>query len=327
MKKPLLNILLFLFVMPLPAFAWDDTGHKVVSYIAWQQMSPTARERAARILAAANEDSDLGVFLASDSRSLGARQLEHFLIASTWSDIIRNRDYKFRFRKFHRGPWHYLDTFWKETDGRVEIISDMKSDKENAVERLFAFDKLLRDPAATDVDKATALAWVLHLAGDIHQPLHCSARITEFEPKGDQGGNLFELMPKETPRENRVSLHWYWDQLLTKNLPRENDECDQEYIPFAAAKITKKYPRAKMESRLKAGKFDEWQREGFQLASTKVYSVGLKRNEMPGTAYKKAAFGIASEQIALAGYRLGVMLEQIFSQPTSPIAQPTPNGN
>ena len=74
-----------------------------------------------------------------------------------------------------------------------------------------------------------------------------------------------------------------------------------------------KYPSAKMQNRLKIGKFDDWQQEGFQIASTKLYPTSLKFGEMPSEGYKKQAFEIAQEQIALAGYRMGEMLNQIFA--------------
>jgi len=319
-KTKILFFLLICFVLTNSAFAWDDTGHKLTTYIAWQRMSPEVRERAIKILLSSPEDSDLSVFFMQDSRSDAARRLEFFMISSVWSDIIRNRDFKVRFRKYHHGTWHYLDTFWRDVDGKVEIISELKSDDENAVERLFAFDKLLRDASASDADKAIALAWILHLGGDIHQPLHCSARVTELEPKGDQGGNLFELTPKDTPRENKVNLHWYWDSIVGRNVPRKNDASDADYLPAIANQMIKKYPLAKMQNRLKLGKFDEWQQEGFRIASTQLYPSSLKRFQMPSESYKRKAFEISQEQIVLAGYRLGEMLNQIFG---SQLAQET----
>jgi hypothetical protein len=292
--------------------AWDDTGHKLTAYIAWQQMSPTAREKAAKILLSAPEDSDLSVFYLQDSRSAGIKERELFMIASTWADIVRDKKFKNRNAKYHHGTWHYLDTFWRETNGKVEIVAELKSDKENAIERLFAFDKALRDVSVSDAEKAIAMAWVLHLGGDIHQPLHDSARVTKYDPKGDQGGNLFMLSPKGAKGEDRVSLHWYWDSIVGRNIPRSNDACDSDYLPPLAEQMMKKHPFAKMQNRLKPGKFDDWQKEGFQIASTKLYPKSLKFGEMPSENYKKMAFEIGQEQIALAGYRLGEMMNQIF---------------
>jgi len=76
--------------------------------------------------------------------------------------------------------------------------------------------------------------------------------------------------------------------------------------------MTNKFPYSKMQSRLKAGKFDEWQQESFRIASTEVYPASLKRFETPSESYKRKAFEVAQEQITLAGYRLGEMLNQIF---------------
>lgn len=315
MKKIFVKVLLLLLVtatFTLSGFGWDDTGHKIAAYIAWQQMTTQARERAAKILLSAPEDSDLSVFYSSDSRSAAAKQRELFMIAATWADIVRDKKFAIRNAKYHHGTWHYLDTFWRDVNGKVEIVSELKSDEENAVERLFAFDKVLRDAAASDADKAIALAWVLHLGGDIHQPLHDSARVTQFDPKGDQGGNLFMLSPKAAKNDDRLNLHWYWDSIIGRNVPRTSDVCDSDYLPALAQQMMKKYPADKMLTRLKIGKFDQWQKEGFQIASTKVYPPSLKFGEMPSENYKMMAFEIAQEQIALAGYRLGEMLNQIF---------------
>ncbi|MGI8786658.1 MAG: S1/P1 nuclease [Pyrinomonadaceae bacterium] len=305
-------------VFVFSAFAWNDTGHKLTAYIAWEQMSPQARERAIKILLSAPEDSDLSVFYLQDSRSVAAKQRELFMIAATWADIVRDKNFKTRYAKYHHGSWHYLDTFWREADGKVELVSELKSDEQNEVERLFAFDKTLRDASASDADKAIALAWILHLGGDIHQPLHDSGRVTQYDPKGDEGGNRFMLSPKDAKCEDHLSLHWFWDSIIDRNVPRQNDACDSDYIPPIAQEIMKKFPYSKMQNRLEPGQFDKWHDEGFQIASTKVYPASLKFGKMPSDEYKKMAFEIAQEQIALAGYRLGEMLNQIFGNSEQP---------
>lgn len=67
---------LFLAVFALlpatPVSAWDDTGHKVSAYIAWQKMTPQARETTIKLLLAAPEDSHLSAYYLSGSRSRGA---------------------------------------------------------------------------------------------------------------------------------------------------------------------------------------------------------------------------------------------------------------
>ncbi len=306
-----LILLAFLLILVFPAAGWDGTGHKIISYIAWQQMSPAAREKAIKILLSAPEDSDLSVFYPQDSRSTAAKQLELFMIAAYWADIVRDRKFENRY-KYHNGNWHYSDTFWTTENGLTKIIENPNEDGGKAVEKLFDFEKVLKNGDAKDSEKAIALAWILHLGGDIHQPLHTSARVTELEPKGDQGGNLFLLTPKDTPREKQENLHSFWDRIIGINIPRRNDAPDAVYLPPIAQKIMKKHPRSKMQSRLELGKFEKWQQASFKIATTEVFPQSLIRFQSAPAAYKKRAFKISEEQIALAGYRLGAMLDEIF---------------
>jgi hypothetical protein len=325
MKNLLIYVFFVCFVTTFSQniLAWDDSGHKLVAYIAWERMTPKAREAAIKLLLSAPEESQIMALQPTPpdieistypigARSRESKQREFFMVVAYWADIVRERKYPNR-NKFHHGTWHYLDTFWREANGKVEVVTDVEHDKENVVERLFNFDKVLRDSTAKDADRAIALAWILHLSGDVHQPLHASGRITPEDPKGgDQGGNTFSLSPKDAPRKE--NLHWYWDSIVVRTVARKKDASDAEYLLPIGNKIMKKYPFEKMQARLAVGKFDQWQQESFQVASTKLYPATLKRGEMPSAAYQKMAFKIAEEQIALAGYRMGEMLNQILGQ-------------
>ena len=81
-----------------------------------------------------------------------------------------------------------------------------------------------------------------------------------------------------------------------------------------ASQIMQKYPATEMQNRLKIGEFDAWQQEGVKLAQVKVFSSELKRGEAPSSVYRRESFNVAEQQIALAGYRMGEMLNQIFAQ-------------
>lgn len=305
-----LFIVVFNFVFASSVSAWDDTGHKVSAYIAWRQMSLEVRAKAVKLLLAAPEDSHLSVYYPAGSRSKEAKELELFIIASTWSDIVRNRDFKVRFEKYNRGPWHYADIFWKQTGGKAETM-DNRSEG-SAIAKLYDFEKNLKDVSVADADKAINLAWFLHVAGDVHNPLHNASRITDAEPKGDSGGNLFLLSPADAVGENRVNLHSYWDSILRRNAPRENDVCDGEYIASMAEKIMKKHSSAAMKDRLKLGDYKEWNAEGFNFLNETVYDEELKRGELPAKKYQNRAVAVGEEQIALAGYRIAETLNRIF---------------
>ena len=316
MSKRIKILVLFIFISVLAnatVKAWDDAGHKTIAYIAWNQMSPEAREQAFKILMSAPEDSDLSVFYLQDSRSAEVKKRELFMLAATWADIVRDKKFKVRFEKYHHSNWHYSDTFWTMENGKVKILPSPEGENGLALQKLIEFDKALRDANISDEEKAIALAWVLHLSGDIHQPLHTSARVTDLEPKGDQGGNLFLLTPKDAkPSEN---LHWFWDSILGRVVAR-NDMSDAQYITLIGDMIMSKYPSAEMQSRLAVGNFEEWQKGSFALATTEVFTPDLIRYEMPSAKYRRNAFAVSEQQMALAGYRFGAMLDQIFGGQT-----------
>ena len=305
--------LIVIFVSAAGAsYGWDDVGHKITSYIAWQRMTPEVREKVIKILLEAPGDAQLSTFyLPYGSRSDDAKKREFFMLASTWPDIVRDRNFEDRYKKYHKGNWHYSDDFWTSSNGRIEFLK-APDDGGKAVEKLFEFEKLLRDPSDSAKEKAVAIAWIEHLVGDIHQPLHTSARVTETEPKGDQGGNLFHLTPQGTPREQQVNLHWYWDSIIGRNLARRNDACDSDYVDPIARNLMKKYPVTRLQNRLRNGKYNEWQDEGVKLAIDQVFSPDLQRNQMPSNRYMAKAFRLAEEQLALAGYRMGEMFNSIF---------------
>lgn len=306
-----------LLILTAPAFGWDSVGHKLSAYIAWQQMTPATREKVIKILLSAPEDSHLSALYPQDARSEAARQQDLFMIAAYWSDIVRDRKFKNRSEKYHHSNWHYADTFWKMENGQFRIVENPGEEGGQAVVKLFDFEKVLRDRDESDADKSIAIAWILHLAGDIHQPLHTSARITETEPKGDQGGNTFLLSPKDAPSDNRMNLHWFWDSIIGRVETRKSDAPDAVYVPMLAREIMKKHSFAKMQNRLNLGKYDQWQQESFKIATTELFPASLIRLQMPPASYTKRSFTIAEQQIALAGYRLAGTFNQIFGGQTT----------
>jgi hypothetical protein len=119
------------------------------------------------------------------------------------------------------------------------------------------------------------------------------------------------LTPKDTPREQSENLHWFWDSILVRVIPR-NDMSDDEYIPLLGDIIIRKYPAEEMQDRLKTGDFRAWQEESFAVATSEVFPSDLERFQTPSAKYRRHAFAVSEQQMALAGYRLGALLEQIF---------------
>lgn len=324
MLKLTRNIVLFaalLLLLNNGAFAWDDTGHKITAYIAWQRMTPAVRETVIKILNKAPEDSQIGTFyMPFGSQHLDARKRDYFMLMATWADIIRDRSFETRYKKYHQGTWHYSDSFWTRKDGKIEYL---KAPEEGgkALEIIVDYDRLIRSDAADD-RKAVAIAWLEHLVGDIHQPLHSSARVTDTEAKGDQGGNLFLLTPQDTPRDKQENLHWFWDSIVVRNFPNTNDECDIDFIEPLAQSFMKKFPFDKLQSRLAMANPEAWAKESLTAAQNDVFSEELKRFETPSDKYRRHAYNVAEERLALAGYRMGELFNQAFAPAAAPKVSP-----
>ncbi len=184
MKPPLLALVaLAVLALPAPALAWGKTGHRVVGSIADTRLSGIARAQIEQIM---------GV------ETLGE--------ASTWPDEMRaNPD---PFWQKTANPWHYV------TVGGIEY--DRAPPEGDALEALKFFSKLMRDPRSTLDQRQLALRFIVHLVGDLHQPLHVGR-------PGDRGGNDVKV----TWFGRDTNLHAVWDSALV-------DEMDLSFTELAA---------------------------------------------------------------------------------------------
>ncbi len=164
-----------------------------------------------------------------------------------------------RRKKYHHSPWHYVNIFWQERRRKPVERRDLPI-QGNLIDRLSERAALLGNPAAPAGERAVALAWFEHLVGDVHQPLHVTARITAFEQKGDAGGNGF-CLGKTHPvgaHECSANLHALWDDLLTTRRGPES-------VDAIAASLQQKHGKPLF---LGLGKYDGWPRESYKLATT-----------------------------------------------------------
>jgi hypothetical protein len=249
------------------------------------------------------------------SQSREARRLDFFMTAATWPDIIKDKDLAVRYKKYSNSNWHYFDTLWREKDGKVVMLPP-GSEGGHMMEKLSDFDEVIRGTAPNE-EKASAIAWLAHLIGDLHQPLHATARVIGGDrDKGDQGGNLFSLTSKGA--KDKLNLHSFWDGILEQTQPNTGDLCDADYLKPIVDLIMAEYPYSKLQPRLADDKYEVWEQESVTIATHEVYK-GLKRYEMPSESYKAKAANIAHERLALAGYRLADLFNEVFgNHPTDP---------
>jgi hypothetical protein len=297
--------LILTFLSVGTASAWDSLGHMMVASIAYDDLTPAARKKAVRLVKL-NPDYSLwikGVAKANQNKTA-------FVMAATWPDAIKTKKTYTNDGEHPTNPnaaanigysdllmhryWHYIDEPFSP-DGTPLAQPQVP----NAQTRIAEFRTTLASSSATNKLKSYDLVWILHLVGDVHQPLHATSRFTHDLPQGDNGGNLVELCAKPCKNE----LHAYWDSILgTGKSP--------------ASAIKKAGALAAPDAAL-AAESDEsqWIQESFAIAKQSVYASPIGAGAGPFTtdpAYKAAAVAIADKQIALAGVRLAKLLNAAF---------------
>lgn len=169
-KLHLLPLLAVLALIAPVALAWGPEGHAIIAEIAQRHLDPAAARQVRQLLALE-----------------GKTRLDQ---VSSWPDEIR-KDHP------ETGPWHYVD---------IPLAApgyDVRRDCPHGncvVARLPRFVHVLADRSAAPRVRLEALKWVVHLVGDIHQPLH-------NEDHGDKGGNTVHLVYFGHP----TNLHRMWD--------------------------------------------------------------------------------------------------------------------
>lgn len=301
--RALVVALAVLLAAPVPLAAWDDVGHQVVAAIAWRHMKPETRSRVVALLRSAPADAGLASLYDELVEAGVERDRAFFMAAATWADRVRDRDRPEH--AYHRSTWHYVNYFWEQPEPGAPGVErpDLGTSGEVLL-RLEELGEVIGNGSVAASERAIALAWVLHLVGDLHQPLHTSARITAEQPEGDRGGNLFEL-------GEGMNLHWYWDSILGASRAKRAGETELEYLDRLASEIEAAHPRERLEARVSPGAYEAWARESWELARTRLYPAELERGRAPSEAYREAAFGTATEAMALAGYRLAEMLDRL----------------
>jgi hypothetical protein len=324
---------------PTTARAWHSSGHMAIARIAWKQMSDAERVYYGNLL---KKHPHYDAYLAAE-RPADVPEVEWaFMRAAVWGDWVRgpytgapNAEQKAIKDKFDKPVWHYVnlpfihpDEVEKHDAGaiRKEILEpelDAKGEPRNVLAALKYNTARLKAADTSDADRAVAFTWMMHLVGDIHQPLHGTSLIwdaNDFKPAhGDLGGNRLAIRP--APGAKAQKLHFYWDALLFPGDPGY-----KAVDPVVTELLND--PELKPEKFAELGaEFLKWAEESRELAISTVYrdqGVFLNAKALPAgrvdletldaplvsEAYAKAANALARKRMALAGYRLANQLKQ-----------------
>jgi S1/P1 nuclease len=291
-----------------PAEAWFGFGHMEVAAVAWSKLTPTARAKATRLVKK-NPLYDTWIMTVPPKE----RDRTAFVMAATWPDIIKglsnyhndgpqngNRpppgpeaSQNIGYTDFARHKyWHYIDEPFSPDATPLQ-----PADIPNAATQIAAFRAKLTEPGVSDDIKSYDLVWLLHMVGDVHQPLHATSRFTHVNTDGDSGGNDVKIHCGTGCSANE--LHAFWDGVVG-----DSDK------PKDAINAARKLPAAKAQL---ASIADEkvWIKESFEAAKASVYVAPIGIDGAPFTltaSYKSKALRLAKQRVALGGARLAKLL-------------------
>jgi hypothetical protein len=283
------------------AAAWSRPAHMVTAAIAYEELGadPAAR---ALLLDLLEAHPDRAPFEVAVDRTTGeARQRRLFYECARWADDARGTPYD-------HPTWHYA--------ARPVIAADFPADRpkptntEGAASEAYALNiRVLGNAKAAKPERALALCWVMHLVGDIHQPLHSAQLFSRAFPDGDQLGS--RQFVRETADNPPVTLHWYWDD-------RVHRSGIQDSVEARARGLAARFPRAAFGQPVYDRQLDSfvaWARdESYPLAVSQAYGPALVSSPEASAApvakpdYAATTRDAAERRLTLAGYRLADVL-------------------
>lgn len=271
----MLRILLtaLLSVVTLTSYSWNAMGHQLVAQIAYDNLTPKAKRLCNKYNRALNSFSRASSFVA----------------ASTWLDSLRFQDVHWF------DTLHYIDIPFSNDGSPLPHVENL-----NALWGINQAISVLKSKASSTREKGLSLRILIHVVGDIHQPLHAAAQISGQYPKGDLGGNLFKLGSNPIG----TNLHKYWDNGAGILLNQRK----QFQIKSKAHDLENKWScsMANVEE-----KPEQWVQSSHHIALTQVYTITA--GTTPNKQYQKNAQTTVQKQIVFAGCRLAHLLNDIAS--------------
>jgi hypothetical protein len=344
--RPTTSVFLCVLCVPLIAYAWDNVGHMAVAGLAYDELSP---EQQARLVAILQNHPKLNFITEGfPDPNIDGRDL--VMAAATWPDLARShvskagtpspdsitdngyeekdpaiKQVKFDDGLLHRG-WHFIDNaLWI---GHGTPPPQLPTAPEvNAVGVVKVLITQLKSNEA-DKEKAYDLGWLLHLVGDLHQPMHAVNGISETLPEGDRGGNLVEI---KGATDGASELHAFWDEVLGKTAPAEKTPPHHPHLEkdvATADEVIAEVQKVRL-NKTKDNNVDPsaWATESLHLAKRDSYDLNFVpiTVERPGNSeptqkleatldaeYGVSAKRVARRQIRRAGHRLALILKDLL---------------
>ncbi len=235
---------------------WGRTGHRTTAAIAETYLSAKAKKNIARLLGE-----------------------ETLVTVSTYGDEIKGDP---KMRKY--SPWHYVNIAPGKTyaEAKKNPAGDLIVGIRTCKERLTSDDTSRKD-------KIFYLKMLVHLMGDLHQPLHAGRA-------EDKGGNDIQVRWWDSG----TNLHSVWDTKIIESYGMSYSELATNF-GIKSKEDYKKYSQ---------GTLMDWVNESRKLANT-VYA-SAKTGQKLSYNYLDDNIGIITKQLEIGGIRLAAVLNELF---------------
>ncbi len=263
-KKLILTFLLMSFVLQMNAkdgYFWGVNGHRIVGEVANSYLSCKAKKNISKILGN-----------------------ESIAISSNWADFIKS-DTTMKYLD----PWHYINV--KSGMNYADFSSYLKTDTvTDAFTKINFLVKELKNKDLAQDKKQMYLRLLIHIVGDIHQPLHTGHA-------EDLGGNRIKVMWFN----EATNLHSLWDDKLIEFQKLSYTEYTKN-INHANKALRKEWQNQPLSM---------WMFESYQLAD-KIYAGITQPDQKLSYRYNYDYVSMMNEQLLKGGVRLAGLLNEIF---------------
>lgn len=246
--------------IPFQSMAWGMLGHRVVAHVAESYLTKKASREVKNILGN-----------------------ESLAMASNWADFIKSEpafDYL--------GNWHYINL--PKGMSTEQIEKHLQNDTTtNAYTRINFLSSELKNKSLEQDKKVMYLKILIHLVGDIHQPMH-TGRVE------DQGGNKVQL---KWFGQN-TNLHRVWD----------SDLIDYQNLSYTEYAQSINFLDKNRLHSLQQEAASQWVIDSYKI-SEKLYS-GVKTDDKLSYRYIYDHIDIANQQMLKGGVHLAALLNDIF---------------
>ncbi|MFV0249157.1 MAG: S1/P1 nuclease [Tenacibaculum sp.] len=235
---------------------WGSTGHRVTGKIAAKYLSKKAKRKVRKLL----KDESLA-------------------FVSTYADEIKSDK---KYRAFY--VWHFVNM---PLNGNYE--DSEKNPKGDLLSGIEYCIEVLKNKNSLDKDKRFYLKMLVHLIGDLHQPLHLGR-------KEDKGGNSIEVQW----HGKKTNLHSVWDEAILSKWNMSYTELANSFPCLSKQQI----------KNINKGNISDWVEESHKL-TTKIYQ-SIEQSKNLSYWYSYIYFPLVRKQLQKGGLRLAKLLNSIF---------------